>query len=244
MLRFLKNTQQNSLHQSYFSCHRRFKHEPRKQVRSFSTIDMNPMIDEKDWLKVVGHLESFESNRDQLLKQSREIQKRCKQATYLLHKGNILEAAVLLVETEALAAASQNLVAAHPSMREGALSFAMEEYVQALLYKLFLEEGRLAKCSEVPLVEPEEYLAGVLNFTEELSRYAVHRATQRDTNAVQRCRELVDAVMGQFMQFDLRNSSLRRKYDGLKYTLKKLENTLYELSLVEGPSGQVPPAPT
>jgi len=24
-------------------------------------------------------------------------------------------------------------------------------------------------------------------------------------------------------QFDLRNSALRRKYDGLKYTLKKLE---------------------
>ena len=25
------------------------------------------------------------------------------------------------------------------------------------------------------------------------------------------------------LQFDLRNSALRRKYDGLKYTLKKLE---------------------
>lgn len=37
--------------------------------------------------------------------------------------------------------------------------------------------------------------------------------------------------MGQFLQFDLRNSSLRKKYDGLKYTLKRLEQTLYELSL-------------
>ena len=35
------------------------------------------------------------------------------------------------------------------------------------------------------------------------------------------------------VQFDLRNGSLRKKYDGLKYTLKKLENTCYELSLAE-----------
>ena len=35
------------------------------------------------------------------------------------------------------------------------------------------------------------------------------------------------------MQFDLRNGSIRKKYDSLKYTVKKLENTLYELSLAE-----------
>lgn len=34
-------------------------------------------------------------------------------------------------------------------------------------------------------------------------------------------------------QYDLRNGSIRKKYDSLKYTLKKLENTLYELSLAE-----------
>lgn len=32
-------------------------------------------------------------------------------------------------------------------------------------------------------------------------------------------------------QFDFRNGALRKKFDGLKYTLKKLESTLYELSL-------------
>jgi hypothetical protein len=50
---------------------------------------------------------------------------------------------------------------------------------------------------------------------------------------VARCRDLVEALMGQFLQFDFRNSPLRKRYDGLKYTLKKLENTLYELSLTE-----------
>ena len=44
------------------------------------------------------------------------------------------------------------------------------------------------------------YLSGVLDFTEELSRHAIQRATVRDTPAVQRCRDIVDAIMGQFMQ--------------------------------------------
>lgn len=35
-------------------------------------------------------------------------------------------------------------------------------------------------------------------------------------------------------QFDLRNGALRKKYDALKYTLKKMESTIYELSLAEG----------
>ena len=35
------------------------------------------------------------------------------------------------------------------------------------------------------------------------------------------------------MQFDLRNGAIRKKYDSLKYTLRKMENTLYELSLAE-----------
>ena len=35
------------------------------------------------------------------------------------------------------------------------------------------------------------------------------------------------------LQFDFRNGTLRKKFDGLKYTLKKMETTLYEQSLTE-----------
>lgn len=52
--------------------------------------------------------------------------------------------------------------------------------------------------------------------------------------AVRVCRDLVDAMLGEMLQFDLRNGALRKKYDGLKYTLRKLENVLYELSLLQG----------
>lgn len=48
---------------------------------------------------------------------------------------------------------------------------------------------------------------------------------------MQACRDLVEAIFGRFLQFDLRNGSIRKKFDALKYTLKTLERTLYELSL-------------
>lgn len=53
------------------------------------------------------------------------------------------------------------------------------------------------------------YLAGVLDFTGELNRWAVGRATARDVAAVQRARAVVDSLQGQFLQMDLRNGSLR-----------------------------------
>lgn len=78
----------------------------------------------------------------------------------------------------------------------------------------------------------DEYLGGILDFTGELNRVAIAKATNRDTEAVQKARDVVEALQGQFLRLDLRNGSLRKKYDALKYTMKKLENTLYELSLI------------
>ena len=88
-------------------------------------------------------------------------------------------------------------------------------------------------CTQALPCSVEEYLGGALDFTGELNRYAIARATVRDKEAVQSARDLVEALQGQFLRMDLRNGSLRKKYDALKYTLKKLENTLYELSLTE-----------
>ena len=49
------------------------------------------------------------------------------------------------------------------------------------------------------------YLGGVLDFTGELNRFAVARATVRDVKSVQRCRDIVDALMGEFLQVSKRS---------------------------------------
>eukprot|EP00879_Flechtneria_rotunda_P028896 GHRR01031131.1.p2 GENE.GHRR01031131.1~~GHRR01031131.1.p2 ORF type:complete len:167 (+),score=60.45 GHRR01031131.1:148-648(+) len=135
--------------------------------------------------------------------------------------------------TERVAQELLPIIQKEPTLRPGSYSNALEEYAEAMVFKVFLQENRILKASELSLVQVEEYLGGVLDFTGELNRHAVACATRRDSAAVARCRDIVDALMGQFLQFDLRNGALRKKFDSLKYTLKKLENMLYELSLAE-----------
>lgn len=38
---------------------------------------------------------------------------------------------------------------------------------------------------------------------------------------------------GKMLEFDFRNGHLRRKYDGLKYALKTIEEIIFELSLID-----------
>lgn len=59
---------------------------------------------------------------------------------------------------------------------------------------------------------PHTQKGGVLDFTGELGRLAIMQATARDEAAVARARDLVEAIMGQMLQFDLRNGSLRKKW--------------------------------
>lgn len=54
-------------------------------------------------------------------------------------------------------------------------------------------------------------------------RYAVVKATARDVAEVERCRSMVEAISGELIQFDFRNGPLRKKYDSVKYNLRKLE---------------------
>jgi len=48
---------------------------------------------------------------------------------------------------------------------------------------------------------------------------------------VEKTRDIIENIFGELVQFDFRNSDLRRKYDSVKYNLKKVENLLCELSL-------------
>ena len=44
-------------------------------------------------------------------------------------------------------------------------------------------------------------------------------------------RDVVDEIYGELLKFDFRDSDLRRKFDSVKYDLKKLEDLLLELKL-------------
>ena len=116
--------------------------------------------------------------------------------------------------------------------REANLSSRVEDYVRFQAYSHFLGTGKLIPPSACGYATDEEYLAGAcMALCQDLSRYCQGRAIERDVGSVALARDLVRGVLDYLMEFDFRNGSLRRKYDGTKYSLKAIETILYELSV-------------
>jgi predicted translin family RNA/ssDNA-binding protein len=44
-------------------------------------------------------------------------------------------------------------------------------------------------------------------------------------------KELVSEIYGEMIKFDFRNGDLRKKFDGIKYDLKKIEDLVFEIKI-------------
>jgi len=112
---------------------------------------------------------------------------------------------------------------------------AISTFVAAEAFSHFLATGTLLSPSLVPHAKDQEYLSGSISLAHELSRYAIGRATLRDATSVACCRAVVSSLLREMLEFDLKNGSLRKHYDSLKYANKRLEELQYELSVTGTP---------
>ncbi|MGH0130727.1 UNVERIFIED_CONTAM: hypothetical protein FKN15_043153 [Acipenser sinensis] len=77
----------------------------------------------------------------------------------------------------------------------------------------------------------EDYLSGVLTMASELSRLAVNSVTAGDYNRPLRISNFINELDSGFRLLNLKNDPLRKRYDGLKYDVKKIEEVVYDLSI-------------
>jgi len=189
------------------------------------------MIDQHDFASIAKELSDYDAKREKIIKEARDITKLSKHAIYCLHRNEVEEAKQALVSAENELQRLIDLTNGDSSLRQGSLSQSVEEYVEAKAFLYFLERQTLMPRNVVASVDAEEYLLGLCDLTGELGRYAVLKATARDTAAVKVVRDLLDALFGKMLELDLRNGELRRKYDGVKYAVQKVEQLLYELEL-------------
>uniref|UniRef100_G1KD47 Translin n=1 Tax=Anolis carolinensis TaxID=28377 RepID=G1KD47_ANOCA len=77
----------------------------------------------------------------------------------------------------------------------------------------------------------EDYLSGVLTLASELSRLAVNSVTAGDYSRPLRISAFINELDSGFRLLNLKNDSLRKRYDGLKYDVKKIEEVVYDLSI-------------
>ncbi|KAK3745628.1 hypothetical protein QZH41_011479 [Actinostola sp. cb2023] len=80
-------------------------------------------------------------------------------------------------------------------------------------------------------VDLDDYLMGILQLASELSRLAVNSVTAKDYRKPLRIASFLAELDAGFRLLNLKNDSLRKKFDGLKYDLKKVEEVVYDLSI-------------
>ncbi|KAL3837592.1 hypothetical protein ACJMK2_022939 [Sinanodonta woodiana] len=77
----------------------------------------------------------------------------------------------------------------------------------------------------------DDYLQGLLQLASELSRLAVNAVTAGDYARPIRIARFVGDLDAGFRLLNLKNDSLRKRFDGLKYDLKKVEEIVYDLTI-------------
>lgn len=77
----------------------------------------------------------------------------------------------------------------------------------------------------------EEYLLAVTGLTDELARLAVNAVTLGDHELAVMISSFVKDIHAGFQLLNLKNDILRKRVDGVKYAVKKVEDVVYDLSL-------------
>lgn len=113
----------------------------------------------------------------------------------------------------------------------------------------FVERARLAGPDDVRAMlgadvklQLEDYLVGVCNAVTDMVRFCVNRVIVRDYDMPRRCARFAALVFDAFKELNFRNDFLRKRYDGLKYDVKRLEEIVYDLSvrgLLAGPAPEL-----
>lgn len=181
-------------------------------------------------------------------KRMQEITSSGRQLTHLalarLQRADAAGAAAALAELESLPPPAATVGASWDNVeRRLELCFGsgyghfVELYVATLSFHSFLDRGVLTPSlpaswqTGVQDYDDELYLLGIIGAAREIERYAVNRGQQLDLASINLCLGTVQSLEQALMQFNLRNSDLRQRFDSIKYIVKRLESLVYEVSL-------------
>ncbi len=173
-------------------------------------------------------IEAVDAKRETLIAQTREILKASKGAIYSLQRGDNKAA------EKALAELKPKIAALKPYSEDANYASVtkppIQEYVEAACFREFINSGRILPREKIG-VSAENYVAGLCDLSGEIVRKAVNAAINDDSRTVISAKKFIESIYYGLMQFDFRNGELRRKFDGIKYDLKKMEDLLLSLKL-------------
>ncbi|KAI4349133.1 hypothetical protein L6164_009767 [Bauhinia variegata] len=80
-------------------------------------------------------------------------------------------------------------------------------------------------------LDVEDYLIGVCFMSNELPRYVVNQVTAGDYDCPRRVLRFLTDLHAAFRMLNLRNDFLRKKFDGMKYDLRRVEEVYYDVKI-------------
>ncbi len=178
--------------------------------------------------KLRKEIQDYDSDREKLIKKSRDVLKLSKQVIYAVHRDEITSAAKLVKQIEA-EKKKLEAIAKHNNklVYEGSYKVAIQEYVEAILFYNFIKTNKLVDVK----VLAEHFVLGLADLPGELVRKAVFLAGKGEVQKVIKIKDEVDLIYGELLKFDFRNNDVRRKVDAVKYDLRKLEDLVLDLKL-------------
>ncbi|MBS3146211.1 hypothetical protein J4471_00780 [Candidatus Woesearchaeota archaeon] len=186
------------------------------------------MINKQEFKEIGKELKKFEEEREDSIQKSREIITISKQIIYSIHRNDISKAEKLSQEIKKkMSNLSSN------SYDTAMVTVAQQEFVEAVTFLDFVKKKVIPTRKELK-IETEPYLLGLCDLTGELVRMAVNCAIRKQIDEVMKIRELIDEIYGEMLLFDFRNGEMRKKYDSIKWNLKKVEDIILEISMYNG----------
>ncbi|KAJ2451437.1 Translin-1 [Coemansia sp. RSA 2424] len=123
---------------------------------------------------------------------------------------------------------------------------AIQSACALVVFAVYLESARLATPEDIQayvgcrvntdntdiaefVITLEEYLHAIVSLFNELSRLAVNSVIVNDVQRPQEISAFASELYAGFQLLNLKNDSLRRRFDSIKYDIKKIEEVQYDL---------------
>ncbi|MDD5331418.1 MAG: hypothetical protein PHE43_01165 [Candidatus Nanoarchaeia archaeon] len=180
------------------------------------------MINKKDFLEIRKELINWDIKREKTIQTSREIIKLSKQIINLVHREELITCKTYIVKIKSLI---PKLDPDEPSSY-----VAKQEYAEALTFYHYVKDNKLVSKKDLN-IDTESYLLGLCDLTGELVRRAINLVIKNEYTEAEKIKNLVDDIYTEFLTFNLRNGELRKKFDSIKYNLKKLEEIIYDIKI-------------
>jgi len=181
------------------------------------------MIDKKMFATIRKDMLAFTEKREEVIAKSRDIIALSKQIIGSVHRNAPNKALITEIKTKLKSLPNHDY-------DTGMARVARQEYVEAICFYEFTVNHKLPSYKQLG-VDADSYLLGLCDLTGELMRKSVNSAINKDFATVLRIKEFVTDLYDEFMKFDLRNGELRKKFDEIKWNLKKIEDIAYDIKM-------------